>query len=251
MLKTISAFLLLSICFIGCNKGDDASNGNALLSKVTNDDETRMYQYDQQNRLIKIERIGNDGILYADSITYDGNGRLQNSITKDRVIGMTDYYYTYLRNDKGQIIRKFGTKQNGAIVPNDHSYAYDDKGRVIADTAYYQQTNSIVSYFVCRYDANNNISEPETYDMVNPNNQGTTTYQYDTKRNPYHLQGSDYFFVTNSINYLIPNNVISANNSQNIPVTIQIEYNNLGLPISMKTKYGSGTTGSPSKLEYR
>jgi hypothetical protein len=251
MLKSSTAFLLLSICFIACNKGDDTPNGNALLSKVTDGDGTRMYQYDKQNRLTRIERVENDGILYADSMIYDANGRLQKSVTKEKIIGRTDYYYTYLRNDKAQIIRKLGMNQGSGIVPNDHSYAYDDKGRIIADTTYYQQTNSILSYFVLRYDANNNISELESYNLVNPNNQGVITYQYDTKRNPYHLQGSDNFFVTNSIIYLTPNNVIATNNWQNIVVTIQIQYNSSGLPVSMKTVYGSGTAGSSAKLEYR
>jgi YD repeat-containing protein len=250
MLKRISSFLLLSMCFISCKKDSNTPNGNTLLSKVTTDDEERRYHYDQQNRLIKIEWLNNNGIVYVDTIMYDVNGLLQKSISTDRVLGLTDYNYTYLRNGKGQIIRKLGTIQTGQINPNNHSYAYDDKGRVIADTTYYQQSNLIVSYFVLRYDANNNISELETHSLANPTDQRVYTYRYDTKRNPYRLQGSDYFFVTNSINHLTPNNVISAN-WQGIPVTIQTEYNSLGLPISMKIVYSTGTTGSSTILEYR
>ena len=161
MEKMISVFLLLCLGLLSCKKDDNTPSKKALLSKVINDGEATVYYYDVLNRLIKIERP-DASIWLIDTIMYDAQGRLHKSNSIDVTVSLV-YPYTYLRNDKGQVIRKVGTPIDGRFTPNDHSYTYDHKGRVIADTTYLRQSTSIVSYWNFSYDANNNINELEIH----------------------------------------------------------------------------------------
>ena len=143
MVKYFGAVLLMIFFIQGCKK-DDIKKEAGLLSKAVADNRTMLYSYDDNDRLISIEEIYSTGkILY--SVVFDSQGRVTRSEKKRD--GVLAYYYSYVYNDKGLIIKKIGTTLDPLDYAYNRAYGYDEKGRVIADTSFLPPNNRLVLDF--------------------------------------------------------------------------------------------------------
>lgn len=236
------AFLLLTTIIISCKKNQTPQEGNLLKRIVTTSSfigGIDSFFYDNQKRLTEIKLFNNQG--YNKFIEYGPDGNIFRVIYKYQ--GADVYSFKFIRNPVGQIIRKSSTPISGFQYAYDQSYTYDNAGRLVSDTTYYKQTDSVLYYSSYKYDNNGNIFEYDFYDVINTNNRGKTTNLFDSKPNPYKLQGWVYYFVTDNYSYLNQNNLVESRAWWSAPIKSELTYQTNGLPKKIITENPNGPMG--------
>ncbi len=118
------------------------NNGNLIFSTSNSDKDIVKYDYDENDRLIKITYPTHAKVRY----TYDANGNIKTVIDKDGL----KTTYTYDDNDN-EVIRT-----TGLIETNKR---YDADNRLIRIKNEHRFTGELIDEYSYRYDANNNIIE--------------------------------------------------------------------------------------------
>ena len=118
------------------------NNGNLIVSTSNNDRDIVRYEYDENDRLIKIVYPTNVTVTY----TYDANGNIKTVTDKDGL----KTTYTYDDNDN-EVIRT-----TGLIETNKR---YDADNRLIRIKNEHRLTGELIDEYSYRYDSNSNIIE--------------------------------------------------------------------------------------------
>ena len=118
------------------------SNGNIVVSSTNNDKDIIRYEYDENNRIVKMIYPDNSEVKY----TYDENGNIKTIIDKDGL----KTTYTYDNNDNEVI------KTTGLI---ETIKRYDKDNRIIRIRNEEKLTGNLIDEYSYRYDSNNNIVE--------------------------------------------------------------------------------------------
>ena len=117
-------------------------NGNMVVSTSNNDKDIVKYEYDTNNRLIKMIYPNNIIVRY----TYDENGNIKTVTDKDGLKTI----YTYDDNDN-EVIRTTGLVQT--------ERRYDADNRLIRIKNFHSLSRDLIDEYSYRYDSNNNIIE--------------------------------------------------------------------------------------------
>jgi hypothetical protein len=256
MLKTYFV-LVVSVslfAFYACRK-DHSSNENSqrLKEEVYRWGDSISYSfffYDDQGRLIAERDSVFSGILRLNKslLEYDVQGRLSkvSYSTSDPYIQSLSYSFVYDNNN--QIIRKIELASDGSVRRTANTYNYDTQGRLTTDSVYDYWSESVYSWTVFTYGANDNVISWE-----NNNKQGgaqsikSISVSYDNKLNPYRSLGKVAYFIMNKYYdqfYLTRNNPTQIKyddlNYGNTTVDYKYEYSENGLPKKIKivTTYG-------------
>ena len=118
------------------------NNGNMVVSTSNQNRDIVRYEYDENNRLIKM-KYPNDIVVTYD---YDDNGNIKKVIDKDGL----KTYYTYDDNDN-EVIRTTG------LVETERRYDADN--RLIRIRNQHKMNSEMIDEYSYRYDSNNNIIE--------------------------------------------------------------------------------------------
>ena len=117
-------------------------NGNMVVSTSNNDKDIVKYEYDTNNRLVKMIYPNNIVVTY----TYDENGNIKTVTDKDGLKTI----YTYDDNDN-EVIRTTGLVQT--------ERRYDADNRLIRIKNFHSLSRDLIDEYSYRYDSNNNIIE--------------------------------------------------------------------------------------------
>ena len=117
-------------------------NGNMISSTNYHTQDRVRYEYDENNRLIKMKYPNNIIVTYE----YDDNGNIKIVTDKDGL----KTYYTYDNNDNEVL------KTTGNIETNKR---YDADNRLIRIKNEHKYTGELIDEYSYRYDSNNNIIE--------------------------------------------------------------------------------------------
>ncbi|MGB8191150.1 MAG: hypothetical protein WCF67_04480 [Chitinophagaceae bacterium] len=249
--KALLLLILPGLLLLSCKKNTSINEGTLLKRtvKVSSNQHTTVdtFMYDSQARLTGIKYF-NTNTEYDKEIMYDAQGRL--SKVRYIYLGVEQHSYSFIYNDKGQIIKKIATSAPGFDYPYGQSYAYDNVGRVIADTNYDQRTNTVRYYSTFKYDNNGNIIEDDFHNFVDPRNQGKMGFSFDNYPNPYNAQGSIYFYVTGNYAYLNKNNIVQITSWGTRSIETGFEYQSNGLPKNF-TYDLNGANRATYLFEYR
>jgi len=138
----VLALLVSSFMFNSCQKDKDKDEPNKPISEVKKKPKTaifsenkNVYHYDNQNRLIGIETVYDNSSYpnHISTITYNPDGTIAsygtmlyqyNKDTIFRYYADSEHRDTLLINDKGQLLREFGST-------SDRTYEYNSAGDII------------------------------------------------------------------------------------------------------------------------
>lgn len=253
-IKSLFLFIFLGILLFSCKKESNIEEGNLIKRRInvsTHQRETvDSFMYDVQNRLTGIKYF-NTNTKYDIRVEYDGQGRFAK--VRYSYLGREDYTCAFEFNSSGQIIKKIATPSAGFNFAYNESYAYDNFGRVISDTTYYKQTDTVLYYMTFRYNSNGNVVEDEFRNFGDTLNQGKTQYTYDNNPNPFYLQGAQYFFLEGNPNYLNKNNALTIIPWWAFPISNEFNYQLNGMPKGFITTDPNslfGTYRSVFEIEY-
>lgn len=221
----LSAFVLAGLMFTSCDKNDDNNTTEEgtvdvtkmyLPLKVTGDDYTTIYTYNNKGQLTKIAE--SDGYEYT--FTYNGN-QLVEFVEKE-----LDTKTTYKFTQSGNIITlNLVGEVNGEIYHDTHKLEVDAKGNLIND-----------GYFNYTYDANGNITKMKSDDSEE------IILKFDDKNGIYkNVKLPQWVFA-----YIVSEQVNLVNNAVNIDYkdsdfpednftgTVKYEYNADNYPVKME-----------------
>lgn len=242
--KTLSILILAIFFFTTCKKGNNANEGNILKriihASIGPTAPIDSFIYDGNKRLVAI-RYSNNNSEYDKAIEYDIQNRLLRVMYSYQ--GVDKYSCSFVYDAMGHIIKKIATPVGGFNFADNESYAYDNLGRLISDTTYHNQSNTIQYYSTFKYDDNGNIAEQDFRNFINPNNQGKTTFIYDTNRNPFNALGSNYFHFSGDLRTLSVNNVVEIRPWWSAAIVNNIGYQTNRLPNKITTINPNGPYG--------
>lgn len=187
--------------------------------------------YDSKNRLVKIKAVNDH--YYDKRVEYDVSGRISKVTYSFQ--GADQYSFTFLRNTSEQIVKKTADPSPGFNFAYNQSYTYNSGGQLVSDTTYYQQSDSILYYHSFKYDNKGNIIESDFMNLADLNNQGKTTYTYDSSPNPFFSQDMSSYFVSDIFTYLSENNIIAKVPWSGPPIKNQITYQSNHFPSKIIT----------------
>lgn len=249
----LSYFILFAI-LMSCKKDKASQSEGQLLKRATSTSivgsKIDSFIYDIKNQLSQIKSV--DGQDYDKKVEYDGAGAISKVTYSFQ--SSDNYSFTFRRNTIGQIVKKIATPSPGFNFAYNQSYSYNSSGQVASDTTYYQQSDSILYYYLFKYDNKGNIIEDHFMNLANVNNQGKTTYSYDSSPNPFFSQDMNNYFVSNIHTYLSRNNIIEQLPWWCPPIKNQITYQSNHLPNKIISENPNGPNGSfyiTTLFEYR
>ena len=238
MLKVLLATLLVFLLFISCTKENLRTQRTEVLEKMVqrnhdNRTYTFNYSYDDQNRLAYI-KVGSSFYTWQSvtEVQYDAQGRLSKALYYDtndsNVITRQNHSYTFFYDNQNRISRKIYTALSPTTTGGkDHSFGYDSKGRLIADSTLAGPNGEVERYSVFIYDGSNNVTETREFFGGGAAPLYTYFSTYDGKQNPYiHLPGlgAKFYFVNYSTQDLSANNLIINFRSGDEPSVYKHEY---------------------------
>jgi hypothetical protein len=229
MNKTFFLFYSFAIVLAGCKKNTDIKKGEILrrvIHHTSNTPEVDTFIYDDNYRLVGVRHTHNPD--YDKAIQYDFQGRLIGAVYSYH--GVDKYSVSFVYNASGQIVKKIAQPIGNFDNANNESYAYDNLGRVIADSNYYRQTDSVLNYHTLKYGSNGNVVEDNYHNLADPSNQGKTTYLHDNNRNPFKFPEQIYFYVAYNYSGINNNNIIEIKPWWPVVITNQYEYKPNGFP---------------------
>jgi hypothetical protein len=229
------AVAFFTLLFWGCKKTDFAVPGSMRLKSIESGKDSVFYTkftYDSQNLLTEMADSTSQGYVRKTVITYNSQNKpikFTSFQTAGNPLTLTD---SLVYSSNGQVIEKIkGHYYTGPFKVN-NMYAYDAKGRLIADTLYaYVFINNdyvymLTNYSKYSYDINDNITQVQEF-----SNTGSVLIEtsriditYDRYPNPFKSIGPFVYFVENSNNYMSIGHfyLLSANNM----LTLKVHYLN-------------------------
>jgi len=246
--KLFFVALIFTLATVGCKKtddnvGDDTPSGTCYINKID-------FGSDGFSTIIY-----NSDHLFSSIISHEENGTVDGSTTNLNYDGTKLLTLTSI--DYGNVEFKFEYIYGSASTP-DSAILWADKGNgtlektsvyglsfsgdklVKAEMIFeYMGQSIVVSKNEYTY-SGDNLSESKTYKL------GTTlqfelesaiTYEYDSKKNPMHGVGLDFFFMDSDISFMSTNNITkctvkdaSGSIDQSKSYTNAIEYNTNNYP---------------------
>jgi YD repeat-containing protein len=143
---------------------------------------------------------------------------------------------------------------------DDHLYAYDAQGRLVADSQLIGQNGSPSNYHKYQYDAAGNVVKDELYynNGGTFQNYGTSTYTFDDHPNPmYSNNGMALYLVFQDIELLSKNNATSLTSQSSGSTTaynrsISYNYYSNGYPRHAAATFsGSGSGTATAEYYYK
>ena len=154
----LTVFVVAIFLIVGCEKDYYPIAKGRLLQKIVYRWHDSLYynflKHDQNNRLIEVKetRINSPLDTITISIDYDVQGRMTGYIYKYNRIPDV-YAYTFMYNSDGRISEK---RTHGSNTPG-HTYTYDLKGRLVADSLFIHDLNSMIPAVLYEYDDSDNL----------------------------------------------------------------------------------------------
>jgi hypothetical protein len=190
-ITVISLICVLYACKKG-NKNDNHATGKRLVKMINRGRDSSaytFYTYDAKGRLSYIVDSASAN-RYKVSYTYQYNEKDQLTVilAKNR-----DYPYftkdSFVYNPQQQICQRYHDAGYGVYMLR-NSLSYDDRGRLVADTSYYDLSGSITRELVeFTYDnVDNVIKEQSSYPWPNSTYSYTFTAVYNWDKNPFQSQ---------------------------------------------------------------
>ena len=233
-MKPVTLLSLLFVFLASCKKEKLPNAGGTQLEKVvvrstSNGSETgrATYTYNSQGQLTQVTNT-TGSLVSHDSYEYDINGRMVKYTLDNSVVGVI-FYYTFQFDGSNRIVRATGTPVLPGLALSDYTFAYDNKGRIIADSTF--DGSLLMAYDVYAFDNNENVITEEKHVRtgIGMESQGVASLQYDDKINPYRMTGNPaYYSNPGSFEYLSRNNLI-ARSPDGGSVPFQYEYYSNGL----------------------
>jgi len=217
-------------CFIlfACKKDEQKTLGTPPLQKsITSccgDSTAQMlYAYNNLGALIGIKYSDNNGHWSNIDFTYNNQGKLVGA--KDTADYNGGHTISFDLDISGNIIKRYSYSSFGGS-PFINSYAYDNNGRLVADSAYNYWSAGIGAYSSYSYDQNGNVVTKKSY----RNNGGTfhleatLQMQYDNNPNPFY-DLKPLFYSSQWDICLSRNNCIVSNDGIHPPNNYSFQYN--------------------------
>ena len=157
-LSGLTIFVVAIIFIAGCEKDYYPIAKGRLLQKIVYRWHDSLYynflKYDQDNRLIEVKGTGIKSPLdtIIISIDYDAQGRMIGYINRHNRTSDV-YAYTFMYNSNGRLSEK---RSRGSNTPG-HTYTYDLEGRLVADSFYIHDLNSMIPAVLYVYDDADNL----------------------------------------------------------------------------------------------
>ena len=167
-------------------------------------------------------------------LSYDASGRL--SMATDTFMGGTKTVLAFQYDINDRIIDKQETTSLTTPYLKRNTYAYDTKGRLIADTTYSYWSNDIFEYITYTYDASDNITEEKTFRKSATGFQleQFLHLQYDGHPNPFYSFRNQLYYLPGYVygaeQCLSRNNAIKVSYSSGTIVTNTYHYSTNGFP---------------------
>lgn len=201
-MKIILPIILICLLLNACKKDEVPTSDGLKLSKVTTKDgdslSTSNFYYDSLDRLKRILLTNNNHHTYDRLFSYDNSGILikvsfvstytngTNTITTGS--GKDSFLY-----NNGKMTGKFESGAQGSPLGR-HKYTYDASGRMTADSFFYNTIDSLQSYTIFTYNANDDLIEWQTNQKFGSWSIGQIIHQnHNNTINPYHSQGLIYY----------------------------------------------------------
>jgi len=205
--------------FISCTKEKLPEAGGTNLSKMIIRNKNRDiiltsdYTYNYKNQLSQIISKQIQGVESEKQIfDYDPLGNYIAYKKTNELFGDI-YLYEFKFGNNGKINRANSTPFLANLATNDYIFAYDSKGRVIADSILNRGTNFVTFYHTYLYDERDNVTECQLFRRFVNDFQlfDKSTYTYNDKQNPFYQNGLQHFVAGNlSVLYLSKSNIINS-----------------------------------------
>ena len=209
------------------------------------------YEYDSGGKLIaKTNYNGQFKYEYDD----------QNRITKENKVGTNDYIELIYQSDKVLTKRYYefggGPQNGGGSNLEQRELQLDSQGRIIKMIDLAQDESAIdVEYKEFQYDNIGNIIKITTKYLDNPT-ETTIDIEYDDKVNPYYVAFEKYYDQTYYLEYftgliiynsygLTPNNIVSRGTENR-----DFVYDKDGYPVSWQRFFADGSSNAEALVEY-
>lgn len=270
MKPCLKLLLLVFIVAIipACKKDKAPDAGGNTLDKITRQFSSQpgvthisQYQYDGANRLVLATSSSTEAGSGIDSVkfVYDAGGRMTQYIqTNSSIGGVASYTLQYDNN--GRITRARGTALMVNLQVDDHLYAYDAQGRLVADSQLIGQNGAPSNYHKYQYDAAGNVVKDDLYDKNSGTFQiyGTSTYTFDDHPNPtYSNNGMALYMVFQDPELLSKNNAASTTSQTlgsaiSYNMTVSYSYYSNGYPRHASATFsGTGTGTATGEYYYK
>jgi hypothetical protein len=243
----------LSLLFISCKKNNPEDRGHHHLvktvSKLGDSASYTFFNYDEQNRLIRITDSNNTNhTRHYTSLVYDANDKWIKSVYTndfDLFTGEDSFLYDNNRIIKKQYSNSFGTH-------NKNIYVYDVAGNLIHDTTYSYWSNSVFGFANYSYNNSGNIvSWQEYYDQGGTmQSDGTSSASYNNLINPYYDFGLPFYISRNDNTLMSKYQVTQGRYSDGSIANYTYDYYPEGLVKKIVITYISGGYIDISTVEF-
>lgn len=271
--RILSGIVLIGLFLFSCKKEksleDGTIPGSTLVKVVTKvsdtDSTTTTYGYDGSKRYVSQTVNGDDYLFNGDNVklTRNDQGVIQKIEVKEQPSGDNVVYKVNYNTSSKQYISKTATFTSSGITYKDSTaYTYNTSGKIIQEI-YYLNDGASGGYvesekFEYSYDGSGNMVQMKDsyYNKTTGKYEPVSevSFEYDSKINPINL-GSEAILINELLstsshnvtkitikNLLDPtyNETISFNytyNATNKPVSAQVTFSSLGVPIPVYYYY--------------
>ena len=230
------AALVFSAAFTSCKSKEKCSV--KLLESMTDEYGTTMFEYDEENRIAKINLYEDDFLISTQTITYCSDGSVivesENSVDNEMnskilyerngniiTIGNISLFKTLT------IVNGVTVNEEGYGVKQEISYSDDEIGTWYDITDYQYLNGNLIKL----------ISVEET--GIEGENEFVLRFKYDDKKSPFYYCNTPQWFILHRFEFLLAsnNNVIelSSDNISDEVIRIVYKYDNDGFPTSRST----------------
>ena len=226
--------ICITIVFVNsCAKNESRSVAGTRLKKISINRTDSLafffFKYDQDNKLSKITTsfIDNEAAGGTTTLGYDSAGRVSTLTYSGE--GLRSFSDTLFYYNNGALVKKTGASLFGGT----HVYSYDEKKRLISDSAFNGST--VHGYATFTYDADDNLVEWNVYNYFPWDKSwahfGETLFSYDNRKSPLGDLGQLLYMIRGDYEWVGKNNVTQTKYwTQTWPTIFTYEYNADGLP---------------------
>lgn len=268
--KILFVALIFTLATIGCKKtddntGDDSPNesGTCYVNKMDyGTDGYDEVMYNSDHLISSFVNYKADGTAdgFVNSINYDGTKLLTiTSADNGNVKAKFEYKYSNTSNPDSAIM--WEDKGNGKLERTAFGLTFSDDKLVKAESYFEVLGQSVVIAKIEFTYSGDNLSEYKTYKFkvssLQMELESTINFEYDSKKNPMHGVGLDFFFFETDIPFMSKNNITkctykdaSGTVDQSKSFTNAIEYNTNNYPSKITTNYNDGSKSNAVTYSY-
>jgi len=205
---------------VACHKDHPPDSGGTTLDKTVTQysgqpgvTATTQYQYDASNRLVLITSFSSQGNnVDSNKLVYDANGRLSQHIFSNSTIGPVERDSFWYDNN-GRITRSRAIALAINLSVDDHTFAFDAQGRLVADSQRIRQFGPVFNYHKYTYDANDNVVRDDQFGQNGSamEQESTAGISYDSHTNPLYKNSIAIYMATQNRDALSRNDPVNTN----------------------------------------